>query len=162
MLLSGFLEKYPGVKRMAIMESNAGWLPQVLEECDKVFKLYRNERRAKVTRLPSEIFFERFSIAFEADEFAVFKQHEYFQNVGIWSSDTYHHDGADAWTAIHEMEKVRVPAEVQARLMGRNAARMYGIEQKMFVTDEPASYPRPDWFPKPADIKKEFAPLIRG
>ena len=161
-LLSGFLEKYPNLKKMAVMESNAGWLPHVLDECDKIFKLYKNERNVKVTRLPSEIFFERFSIAFEADERPVYKQHQYYKDVGIWSSDAYHHDGADAWTAIREMQAVKVPVDVQAKLMGSNAARMYGIEQKNFVTDEPASYPRPDWFPREADVKKEYAHLKRA
>jgi predicted TIM-barrel fold metal-dependent hydrolase len=160
-LLSGFLEKYPKISRMAIMESNASWLPHVLEECDKAFKLYKNERVAKVTRLPSELFFERFSIAFEGDESPVFKQHAYFQDVGIWSSDAYHHDGADAWAAIREMEKVNVPQKTQAKLMGTNAAHMYGITPKLFVTEEPAEYPRPDWFPKQVDVDKEFAPLTR-
>ncbi len=161
-LLSGFLEKYPGLTRMAIMESNAGWLPHVLEECDKQFKLYRNERRAMVTRLPSEIFFERFLIAFEGDETALFKQHKYFENVGVWSSDAYHHDAADAWTAMHEMNDAGVPKDTQIKLMGANASRMYGIEQKLFVTQEPSSYVRPAWFPKAEDVKKEYAHLERG
>ncbi len=161
-LLSGFLEKYPRLKKMAIMESNAGWLPLVLEECDKIFTLYRNEHKAQATRLPSEIFFERFFIAFEADETPVYKQHQLFENIGIWSSDAYHHDAADAWAAIREMNAVNVPLATQAKLMGGNAARMYGIEQKVFATEEPAEYPRPDWFPKEEDAKREFAPLKRG
>ena len=30
------------------------------------------------------------------------------------------------------------------------------------VTDEPSSYPRPDWFPTPEDAKKEYAHLKRA
>ena len=161
-LLSGFLEKYPGITRMAIMESNAGWIPHVLDECDKLFKLYRNERAVRATRLPSEIFFERFLVAFESDETPVFKQHKFFRDVGLWSSDAYHHDGADAWSAMKEMDEVGVPVETQARLMGQNAARVYGIQLKTFVSEEPAEYTRPDWFPTPESAKAEYAHLKRS
>lgn len=156
-LLSGFLERHPGITRMAIMESNASWLPMLLEECDRAFHLYRNERARQLTRLPSEIFHERCFIAFEGDETPVYRQHSFYEHVGIWSSDVYHHDGADAWTAIREMEELGVPEAVQAKLMGANASRMYGIEQKTFTTNEPESYHKPDWYPKTEDVEREYA-----
>ena len=156
-LLSGFLERHPGITRMAIMESNASWLPMLLEECDRAFHLYRNERTRQLTRLPSEIFHERCFIAFEGDETPVYRQHSFYEHVGIWSSDVYHHDGADAWTAIREMEELGVPEAVQAKLMGANASRMYGIEQKTFTTNEPESYHKPDWYPKTEDVEREYA-----
>ena len=156
-LLSGLLERHPGITRMAVMESNASWLPMLLEECDKAFHLYRNERNLQATRLPSELFNERCFIAFEGDETPVYRQYSFFEEIGIWSSDVYHHDGADAWTAIREMEKLEVPDTVQAKLMGANARRMYGIEPKLFTTTEPDSYPRPDWYPKIEEIEREYA-----
>src|SRR5262249_16646427 len=93
-LLSGFLDIYPNLQ-MAIFESNSGWLPQLLEHCDRLFKLYANERRVKTDRLPSEAFYQQCCIAFESDEVPTFRQWDRFENVGIWSSDAYHHDGAD-------------------------------------------------------------------
>src|SRR5438094_5861848 len=41
-LLSGMLDLYPKL-RMAVFESNATWLPSLLEHWDRLFKLYRNE-----------------------------------------------------------------------------------------------------------------------
>ncbi len=157
-LLSGFLERHTRTT-LAIMESNASWLPMILQECDKAFHLYKRQRAAKVTRLPSEIFPERCFTAFEGDESPVYRQTPLFEDIGIWSSDVYHHDGADAWTAIRQMEKEAVPEDVQAKLMGANACRMYGIEPKLFTTREPESYPRPDWYPKMDEVEKEFAHL---
>ena len=157
-LLSGFLERHPGITRMAIMESNASWLPMLLDELDRAYHLYGNQRKLAVTRLPSEIFPERCFIAFEGDETPVYRQHSYFEDIGIWSSDVYHHDGADAWTAIREMEKLEVPEAVQAKLMGDNARRMYGIEPRSFVAAEPESYPpRPAWWPRKEDLEREYA-----
>ena len=160
MLLSGFLERYPRLK-MAIFESNATWLPMVLEGCDQAYHLYGNQRLPKVKDLPSETFRRRCLIAFESDEEWVFRRHRYFQDVGIWSSDSYHHDGSDAWLALDQMRKLEVPEETQAKLMGGNARRFYGLESKakVFVTDavDPRSIPRPKWFPSLDEIEKEYA-----
>jgi hypothetical protein len=151
-LLSGFLDMYPHLK-MAIFESNASWLPEMLEHCDRLFKLYANERLIKSDRLPSEAFAQQCYIAFESDEAPVFQQWDCFEHVGVWSSDAYHHDGSDSWSAIRYMDDASVPKTVQAQLLGANARRMYGIEGKVFVTEEVTDVPRPEWFPKPADIE---------
>ena len=146
-LLSGFLDHYPRL-RMAIFESNASWLPLVLERCDRLFKLYRNERRYPAVRLPSEAFFEQCIISFEGDETDVARRWDFFENIGVWASDSYHHDGSDSWDAIRRMRAHEVPAEVQAKLMGANAAVAYGIEPVVFVNKQPPPIERPDWFPR--------------
>jgi hypothetical protein len=152
-LLSGFLEMYPKLK-MAIFESNASWLPELLEHCDQLFKLYANERLIKSDRLPSEAFTEQCFIAFESDEEPVFRQWDRFEHTGIWSSDCYHHDGSDSWSAIRYMNDAGVPGEVQAKMLGANARRMYGIEAKVFTHDEPAALERPAWFPNGEDLQR--------
>jgi predicted TIM-barrel fold metal-dependent hydrolase len=150
-LLSGFLDIYPKL-RMAIFESNSSWVPELLEHCDRLFKLYANERRVKTDRLPSEAFSQQCFIAFESDEEWTFRQWDRFEDVGIWSSDAYHHDGADSWSAIRAMTEVGVPVPVQAKLLGENARRLYRIDGKLFVTEEPEEIVRPDWFPKPEQV----------
>ncbi len=153
-LLSGFLDRYPNLK-MAIFESNATWLPVLLEHCDRLFTLYRNERRTKADRLPSEAFFSQCKISFESDEEPVFRLWQgLFEKIGIWASDAYHHDGADAWRSLRAMDKCEVPERVQAKLMGRNACEFYGIKPKLYVTQDPGPIPRPDWFPK--ESSEEF------
>jgi predicted TIM-barrel fold metal-dependent hydrolase len=145
-LLSGMLDLYPKLT-MSIFESNASWLPQLLDHWDRLFRLYANERNMKTERLPSEAFYQQCYIAYESDEVPVFRQWDRFENVGVWSSDAYHHDGADSWSAIREMRTAGVPDAVQAKMLGGNARRMYGIEEKLVVTDEPAPVSRPGWFP---------------
>jgi hypothetical protein len=73
----------------------------------------------------------------------------------VWSSDAYHHDGSDAWSAIRAMNETGVPNEVQAKLLGGNARRMYGIEGKIHITEE-AQIVRPDWFPKPEECEAHW------
>ena len=146
-LLSGFLDRYPRL-RMLIFESNSQWLPYLLETCDRLFRLFKNERDVPATRLPSEAFYEQCAISFESDEAPTFKQWSAFEDIGIWASDAYHHDGADAWSAIRSMRELGVPDGVEANLMGANARRLYGIEGELFVTDEPGPIERPEWFPQ--------------
>ena len=52
------------------------------------------------------------------------------------------------------MRKHGVPEDTQARLMGGNARRMYGIEEKNFVSQEPGPIDRPDWFPQGPELER--------
>jgi amidohydrolase family protein len=156
-LLSGFLDIYPKLT-MAIFESNSSWLPELLEHSDRLWKLYANERKLQSDRLPSETFRQQCYIAFESDEEPAFRQWEWFENTGLWSSDAYHHDGADVWSALRYMDRAGTPPAVRAKMLGANARRMYGIEGRVYVREEPASIPRPDWWPTTAQIE-EFAAL---
>lgn len=145
-LLCGFLDRYPRLK-MAVFESNSQWLPAFLATCDRLFELYRNERKWNAQRLPSDAFHEQCVISFESDEEPTMRQWETFREVGIWASDAYHHDGADSWSAIRAMRKIGVPDDVQAKLLGGNARRMYNIDARVFVKRESAPLKRPSWFP---------------
>jgi hypothetical protein len=157
-LLTGFLDRYPRL-HMAVFESNAEWLTYTLESCDRLFKLYARERGTTGNRLPSEAFAEQCVISFESDELGVFRQWRQYEKIGIWASDAYHHDGADSWSAIRNMTKCGVPEEVQARLLGGTARDMYGIEGKLFVTEEAGPIDRPDWFPQGQELD-DWADLV--
>ena len=43
-LMSGFFERHPKIKA-AVFEASSTWLSFLLDECDKAYKLYRNERQ---------------------------------------------------------------------------------------------------------------------
>src|SRR5579875_745905 len=146
-LLSGFLDLYPRLK-MAIFESNAAWLPELLDHCDLLVKLYANERRTPLKRLPSEAFNQQCMISFESDEDLVFRTYRKFENIGVWASDMYHPDAEDVWEAIRHMERAGVPESAQARMLGGNARRFYGIEPRTFVNEQAPPIQRPEWFPK--------------
>ena len=118
-LLSGFLDRYDRLK-MAIFESNAEWLPYALDTIDRLFKLYASERGStKSDRLPSEAFAEQCVISFESDEIGVFRQWDRFEDIGIWASDAYHHDGADSWSGHAQHGQGRGPPARQGEAAGR-------------------------------------------
>ena len=152
-LMSGFLDRYPKLK-MAIFESNSTWLPMVLEECDRAAKLHARERMGgPLKRLPSQAFRDQCLIAFESDEIPVYRMWKFYEDLCLWSSDHYHHDAEDAWEAIEHMNELGVPEEAQAKLMGENARRAYGVEPKLFVTESRYDeIVRPDWFPSEEQV----------
>jgi uncharacterized protein len=137
-LMTGWLDKFPRL-RAAVMESNATWLPLVLGRSKNFLDLYAFQRGPKV-RDPFEAFYERCFIAFESDEEPVYRMWDLYENVGIWSSDYPHHDAEDAWEALALMDRHKVPADVQRKLLGENARRLYGIEPVLAVTDRPAAH----------------------
>jgi predicted TIM-barrel fold metal-dependent hydrolase len=159
-LLSGFLDRYPKL-RMAVLESNASWVPSVIAHCDRLFKLHARERKTPSARLPSEAFAEQCMVSFEGDEAPMFKQWRYFEDVSVWASDAYHTDGADVWTAIREMNRCGVPEGVQAKMLGANARALYRIESKTFVTEEAPPLDRPDWFPQ-GEALERFTELSKN
>ena len=151
-LLSGFLDRYRSLK-MAVFESNAEWLPYTLDTCDRLFKLYANERGTQGRPAAVGGVQRAGVISFESDEDGVFVQWDEFEDMGIWASDAYHHDGAD----VVERHAPHGPRPACPRRCSRSCwaptpRRWYGIEPKLFVTDEAGPIERPDWFPQGPEL----------
>jgi len=143
-LMTGWLDKFPRL-RAAVLESNATWLPLVLSRSRNFLDLYAFQRAPKV-RDPYEAFREHCFIAFESDEEPVYRMWDHYEDVALWSSDYPHHDAEDVWEALELMERYKVPAAVQRKLLGENARRLYGIEPALVVKErirghEPAKLP---------------------
>ena len=158
-LMSGFFERYPKI-RAAVFEASSTWLSFIVDECDKAYKLYRNERKlAPLKRLPSETFFEYCVTGFEGDEAPPSRLPEFYENILAWSSDVYHHDGDDAWRAIEMMRKCELPESYQAKFLGDNARRLYKIDRpKSFIRDRVTEIERPDWWPNEEEIRESLKP----
>ena len=153
-LMSGLFEKHPRLKA-AVFESDSTWLSFVLDECDKAYRLHRNDRlMAPLKQLPSETFFEHCFTGFEGDEVFPSRLPDYYENNTVWASDIYHHDGDDAWKAIETMREVEAPVEVQAKMLGGNARRMYNIKPpSKIIRERVTEILRPDWWPTDEEIK---------
>lgn len=158
-LMSGFFERFPKL-HAAVFEASSTWLSFVLDECDKAYKLYRNDRRlAPLKRLPRETFFAHCVTGFEGDEAPPARFPEFYEDILAWSSDVYHHDGDDAWRAIETMRKSELPEPYQAKFLGGNARKMYRIDPpKSFIGDRVTEIHRPDWWPTDQEVKEALQP----
>ena len=158
-LMSGFFERFPKL-HAAVFEASSTWLSFVLDECDKAYKLYRNDRKlAPLKRLPRETFFAHCVTGFEGDEAPPSRFPEFYEDILAWSSDVYHHDGDDAWRAIETMRKGELPEPYQAKFLGGNARKMYRIDPpKSFIGDRVTEIHRPDWWPTDQEVKEALKP----
>src|SRR5215470_9029319 len=158
-LMSGFFERHPKLTA-AVFESDSTWINFVLDECDKAFRLHRNDRRmAPLKQLPSETFFQHCFTGFEGDEAFPSRLPEYYGDIAAWSSDVYHHDGDDAWRAIETMQKCKLPVSLQAKMLGANARRLYKITPPTTIIRERiCEIQRPDWWPTAAEITEALKP----
>ena len=157
-LMSGFFERHPAINA-AVFEASSTWLSFLLDECDKTYKLYRNERQLPpLKRLPSETFFQHCITGFEGDEAPPSRFPEFYRDILAWSSDVYHHDGDDAWRAIEMMQQCDLPVDDQARFLGGNARRLYRIETPQnIIRERVCEIQRPDWWPTEAEIEASLA-----
>ncbi|MGH7865700.1 MAG: amidohydrolase family protein [Candidatus Binataceae bacterium] len=158
-LMSGFFERHSKI-RAAVFEASSTWLSFILDECDKAYRLYRNDRQLPpLKRLPSESFFEHCVTGFEGDETPPSRFPEFYENILAWSSDVYHHDGDDAWRAIETMRKAELPEPYQAKFLGDNARRMYKIDRpRKFIRERVTEIERPDWWPTDEEVRESLRP----
>jgi uncharacterized protein len=158
-LMTGFFERYPKL-RAAVFEASSTWLSFIVDECDKHYRLYRNDRKlAPLKRLPSETFFAHCVTGFEGDEAPPSRLPEFYENILAWSSDVYHHDGDDTWRAIETMRKCELPEAYQAKFLGENARKLYNIPApKKFIRDRVTEIERPEWWPTEEEIKESLKP----
>src|SRR5207302_1752825 len=139
-LMSGFFDRHPKINA-AVFEASSTWLSFLIDECDKNYRLYRNERQLPPLRkLPSETFFEHCVTGFEGDEAPPARLPEFYGDILCWSSDVYHHDGDDAWRAIETMQKHGLPKEDQAKFLGANERREGQMTTKDFVVFDSDSH----------------------
>ncbi|HMF49318.1 MAG TPA: amidohydrolase family protein, partial [Candidatus Saccharimonadales bacterium] len=136
-LMTGWLEKFPRLK-VAILESNSSWLPLVLEKAETYLDLYKH--LGEQIGDPHDVFYQHCFIAFESDEMITLRLWDLYENIALWSSDMPHLDASDVWEAIDNMNKWKVPQNVQEKMLGGNARRLYGIEPQLVVAKAPDEY----------------------
>ena len=165
-LMSGFFDRHPKINA-AVFEASSTWLSFLIDECDKGYRLYRNERQLPpLKRLPSETFALHCMTGFEGDEAPPARLPEFYGDILAWSSDVYHHDGDDAWRAIETMQKYDLPVEDQAKFLGGNARRLYKVQAPAkIIRDRVTEIERPDWWPTDEEVRASLraeAAVSRG
>lgn len=158
-LMSGFFERHPKLNA-AVFEASSTWLSFLLDECDKAYRLYRNERELPpLERLPSETFFAHCVTGFEGDEAPPSRLPEFYGDILAWSSDVYHHDGDDAWRALETMRDCGLAESAQRKFLGENARALYRIDAPTtFIRERVTAIERPDWWPSEEEIRRALEP----
>ena len=98
-LMSGTLERYPNIK-VILSEGGAGWIPYILERCDKAFHDKRIKPNPAIgqtskggTTPPSQLFREHMYVCLVDEHFALRSLGDIPADNLVWEGDYPHGDG---------------------------------------------------------------------
>ena len=131
MLASGVFEKHPRL-RCTVLESGATWIAAWLDRLDHKFEVMRSITPTSMK--PSEYFFRQCLVSADPDETVIAPIIEavgadYF----VWASDYPHIDASFGVVGEIRSRLTSLSEEDQAKVLGLNAQRFYGLEVPMNV-----------------------------
>ncbi len=125
MMFGGVCDRHPRL-RIAFLESNATWTTSLIDRMEARFKRGGFEQ---IKTAPSEILARQCFVSVEGDERSLPPLVDLIgEDVLIWASDFPHFDGhfpGAVTEAVDGMETL--PERVHRKVLGENAARLYGI-----------------------------------
>jgi predicted TIM-barrel fold metal-dependent hydrolase len=126
---SGVFERHPGL-RVGTVESGIGWLPWMLETMDHAHRAHHMWVRPYLPQLPSEYYRSNCFSTFQLDPAGLdlIEDRDLVDNV-MWANDYPHHEGT--WphsAAAIERSMGGLREETREKILGLNAARIFGIE----------------------------------
>jgi predicted TIM-barrel fold metal-dependent hydrolase len=124
-------EKHPQL-RCTILECGASWIASWLDRLDHKFEVVRNISANSLK--PSEYFFRQCIVSADPDETGIAPIIEalgadYF----VWASDYPHIDASFGVVGEIRSRLDSLPEETQAKVLGLNAQRFYGLEVPAWV-----------------------------
>jgi len=126
-VVGGILEKFPRLK-VAFMEAGAGWVPYWMERLDEHYE-YLQPTVPWLKKSPSEYMRGgQLYYSFEPDEGTIgFVANFVGADQLIFASDYNHSDSRFPHTVRSVTGREDIAPAVMAKIMGENAARLYGI-----------------------------------
>jgi predicted TIM-barrel fold metal-dependent hydrolase len=131
MLASGVFENHPRL-RCTVLESGATWIAAWLDRMDHKFEVMRSITPTSLK--PSEYFFRQCLVSADPDESVIAPIIEavgsdYF----VWASDYPHIDASFGVVGEIRSRLTTLSEEDQAKVLGLNAQRFYGLEVPALV-----------------------------
>ena len=126
---SGVAERHPTL-RFGSIEAGIGWVPWMLEAMDEAYLKHHMWVRPKLDELPSSYFRRQGFASFQEDRpgLDLAREHDLVDNF-VWANDFPHHEGSWPYSAqAIERTMGHLTDEERAKILGLNAARIFGIE----------------------------------
>lgn len=126
MLASGLFEQHPRL-RCTVLESGATWIAAWLDRMDHKFEVMRSITPTSLK--PSEYFYRQCIVSADPDETVIAPiidavGADYF----VWASDYPHIDASFGVVGEIRSRLAPLPEADQAKVLGGNAVRFYGLE----------------------------------
>ncbi|MCH2170527.1 amidohydrolase [Myxococcota bacterium] len=131
LMFSGMFDRFPDIK-LALVESNIGWIPTLLEQCDDMFLRYRFFTNAhdKMKGMPSDIFHKHFYATFMVDTVGIQLRDRMNIDHLMWSTD-YPHTGSDWPNSRVTIERIfnGVPMTEVKKMLHDNVKSLYRLAE---------------------------------
>lgn len=128
LIASGVFERHPDL-RAGTVESGVGWVPWFLESIDRAHRAHHMWVRPALPEPPSAYYRRNCFSTFIEDHAGLRLVEEYdLTDNFCWSNDYPHHEGS--WphsAAAIERSMGHLREETRAKLLGENAARIFGL-----------------------------------
>lgn len=127
LVLGGVLDRHPEL-RIVSVENEVGWLPHFLARLDRSAARYRDVAGLALRDEPSATFRRQVSATFQEDRIGIEARERIGVECLMWASDYPHSDST--WPdsqAVIARDFAGVPDSDRSRILGGNAARVYGI-----------------------------------
>ena len=131
LVYGGVLERHPDL-RVLVLECGGGWIAHWMDRFDEFLEAYEWSLPAKLSLTPSEYFRRQCVISFDPGERTMDAMADLAgEDNLIWASDFPHSDARYPGVVDELIESVETmsPAR-QRKILGANAARIYGIEDR--------------------------------
>lgn len=135
---SGVAEQFPKL-RFGSIEAGIGWVPWALAAMDEAYKKHHMFVRPKLDGLPSDYFRRQGFASFQEDQAGLdlARDHHLIDNF-MWANDFPHHEG----TWPHSAQAIErtmggLTDSERARILGLNAARVFGLPIPARYHDQP-------------------------
>jgi predicted TIM-barrel fold metal-dependent hydrolase len=122
----GVLERFPDL-RVALLEGNCSWAPWLLHRLDEHYEWTGWYEATDLTMPPSGYFRRNCFLSVEADEATARHYVDWFGAENLVFSTDYPHGDSAYPHAVAEFEKLDLPADAKARIVGENWSRLYKI-----------------------------------
>jgi predicted TIM-barrel fold metal-dependent hydrolase len=136
LVAGGVLDRNPK-SRVAFVESGASWLGAVAERMDEVYVAHAPFVRPKLSRMPSEVIRDQVKASFQHDRECIIGRQVTGHQAIMWAADYPHAEG----TFPHSreiiqglFEGVEITEDEKADIVGRTAARFFGLKRPEFQT----------------------------
>ncbi len=121
----GHMEEYPRL-RLAFVHAGASWVPLTLEKAETYLWLLSSIQ--DVSLEPDRVFFSRSClVSFPSWESSVPRMPDVFGEIAAWGSRYPHHDASEPVEAQALCRRHGLAADVQAKLLGANADRIFRL-----------------------------------
>jgi predicted TIM-barrel fold metal-dependent hydrolase len=125
----GTLERFPRLQ-LGVLEAGSGWIGSFLDRMDAIHQTI-SARGVKLSLRPSDYFCRQCFISGDPDETAA---PHIIEHVGadrfLWATDYPHPDHPSTWVPALQRFVEPLSAEARAQVLGRNVARIYGLETR--------------------------------